>query len=263
MTIPRRSALRLCGIALLTATLTLLAPPAQAGEPVTVFAAASLTTVFETIGESHRQATGEPLRFSFASSSTLAKQIAAGAPAQMFASANERWMDHIEQLGLIAPGTRVSPIGNRLVLITPADGPLQAVRIGEDTDLSALLAPAERIAVGDPDHVPAGIYARQALETLGLWESVADRLARTSDVRAALALVETGEAPLGIVYATDAAVSDGVRIIGRFPEDSHTPITYPLAIIAGQDTPGVRAVYEALTGPGARVAYEAAGFTVR
>ena len=235
---------------------------AEAEHPVTVFAAASLTDVFEAIGALHQEAGGTPIRLSFASSSTLARQIEAGAPAQIYASANERWMDHVEGQGLIAPGTRVSPIGNALTLIVPADSPIEDVALGPDTDLLALLQPGERIALGDPDHVPAGLYAREALDSLGLWEAAEGRLARSNTVRAAMALVETGEAPLGIVYATDAALSESVRVVGQFPQGSHTPVAYPFAIIAGQDTPAVRAVYETLLSPEAQAIFAEAGFTL-
>ncbi len=268
MPIPRRSVLRLVPAAAIAGAAAAMSDvstpaPAAAQEPVTVFAAASLTDAFEAIGALHQEATGRPVRFSFAASSTLARQIEAGAPAQIYASANERWMDHVEALGLIEPGTRVSPIGNSLVLIAPGDSPLDTVALGEGTDLTALLRPGERIAIADPDHTPVGLYAREAMTTLGLWAAAAERLARTSEVRAALALVAAGEAPLGIVYATDAAISGGVRIVGRFPADSHTPIAYPFAIIAGQDTPAVRAVYDTLLGPEAQAVFAAAGFTVR
>jgi len=262
MPIFRRSAIRLLSAAAIAGPAA-LSVPASAQEPVTVFAATSLTDAFEAIGALHQAATGQPVRFSFAASSTLARQIEAGAPAQIYASANERWMDHVEEQGLIEPGTRVSPIGNSLVLIAPADSPLDTVEIDAGTDLTALLRPGERIAIADPDHTPVGLYAREAMTTLGLWAAAEERLARTSEVRAALALVAAGEAPLGIVYATDAAISDGVRVVGRFPEDSHAPIAYPFAIIAGQDTPAVRAVYDTLLGPEAQAVFETAGFTVR
>lgn len=269
MTVPdalsRRAFGRLLSAAAFAAgtTLGLIGPVAAQDEPVTVFAAASLTDAVTAIADAHELATGQPVRLSFASSSTLARQIEAGAPAQIYLSANERWMDYVAELGLIAPDTRVSPIGNALVLIAPAGTPLDPTAPEDAADLTMFLQPGERIAVGDPDHVPAGLYAREALETLGLWETAEGRLARAADVRAAMALVETGEAPLGIVYATDAAVSRGVEVIGRFPEDSHTPITYPFAIIAGQDGPAVRAVYEALLDEGAQAIFAAAGFTIR
>lgn len=238
-------------------------PRASAQEPLTVFAAASLTDAVERIAASFEAETGTPVRLSFASSSTLARQITAGAPAQIFLSANERWMDHVEDAGLIEPETRVSALGNRLVLIAPADSPLDDVAVSGELDLAAMLAAGERIAVGDPDHVPAGLYAKDALESLGLWQATADHLARTADVRAALALVATGEAPLGIVYATDAAVSDDVKVLGRFPEDSHTPITYPFAIVAGAADPAVEELFAYLRGPEATAVFEGAGFTVR
>ncbi|NBC32656.1 MAG: molybdate ABC transporter substrate-binding protein [Alphaproteobacteria bacterium] len=237
--------------------------PAVAEDAVTVFAAASLTDAVTTILDAHEAATGQPIRLSFAASSTLARQIEAGAPAQIYLSANERWMDYVADLGLIAPDTRVSPIGNALVLIAPADTPLDTVTLDAETDWADLLRPGERIAIADPDHTPVGLYARESMESLGLWETARDRLARTAEVRAALALVETGEAPLGIVYATDAAVSDRVTVIGRFPEDSHTPISYPFAIVADQNGPAVRAVYEALLGDDAQAVFAAAGFTLR
>jgi len=258
----RRSLVALGAFAAVLAA-ALCAIPATAREPVTVFAAASLTDAVERIAESFEAETGTPVRLSFASSSTLARQITAGAPAQIYLSANERWMDHVAEAGLIAPETRVSALGNRLVLIAPADSPLADVAIDGELDLTALLDDGERIAVGDPDHVPAGLYAKDALASLGLWEAAADHLARTADVRAALALVATGEAPLGIVYATDAAVSDDVKVLGRFPEDSHTPITYPFAIVAGAATPAVEAFFAYLRGPEAAAVFEDAGFTVR
>ena len=236
---------------------------ARAQEPVTVFAAASLTEVLQWVGELYEERTGQPIRFSFASSSTLARQIEAGAPVQIYVSANERWMDYVAEIGLIEPSTRVGPVGNSLVLIAPSDSPLGNVTIDETLDLAGLLDDGERIAIGDPDHVPAGLYAREALETLGLWNAASDLLARTADVRAAVALVETGEAPLGIVYATDAMASDRVKVLGRFDDGLHTPVIYPLAVVAGQRSAEVDAVLDFLLGPDAVQLFEAAGFTIR
>ncbi|MFP4127024.1 MAG: molybdate ABC transporter substrate-binding protein [Alphaproteobacteria bacterium] len=238
-------------------------PGAAAREPVTVFAAASLTEAVERIAAFYEAETGTPVRLSLASSSTLARQITAGAPAQIFLSANERWMDHVENAGMIEPQTRVRALANRLVLIAPADSPLDDVAIDGGLDLTARLDAGERIAVGDPDHVPAGLYARQALENLGLWEAAADRLARTADVRAALALVASGEAPLGIVYATDAAVTEDVKVLGRFAQDSHAPITYSFAIVADAAGPPVEAFFAFLLGPEGRAVFAEAGFTLR
>jgi molybdate transport system substrate-binding protein len=197
---------------------------------ITVFAAASLTNAFETAASAYEKKTGDKIRLSLASSSTLARQIAAGAPADIFISANEKWMDWLNAQGLLMPGSRHDLLTNRLVLVAPQDSTLTPVTIGENTDLSALIGSDDRIAIGDPDHVPAGIYAKQALTSLGQWQKVAPRLARADNVRAALALVERGEAPIGIVYQTDARISDKVKIMGTFPEKSHPAITYPVAL---------------------------------
>ena len=248
---------------LITAVLCVAAAPAQAEDPVTVFAAASLTEAFERIGSLYEEETGRQLRFSFAASSTLARQIEAGAPAQIFASANERWMDHVAEADLIETDSRVSPIGNRLVLIAPADSPLGEIAVDEALDLAGLVGDGARVALADPDHTPVGLYAREALETLGLWSEAEGLLARTADVRAAVALVETGEAPLGLVYATDAASSDRVKVVGEVPEDAHTAISYPFAIVAGEPDPVVRDVFDFLVGPDAARVFEDAGFTVR
>ncbi len=231
-----------------------------AGEPVTVFAAASLTDAMEAAGKAYQSKTGDVVRFSFAASSTLARQIQAGAPADIYASADRRWMDCLDTRGLIDAGTRTSPIANRLVLIAPAPARTPPVIIDRNFDLRALLGSDGWLAVGDPDHVPAGIYAREALTTLGLWDTVRHRLARADNVRAALALVARGEAPLGIVYATDARVSKAVKVIGRFPPSSHTPIRYPFAILKGRARPAVATLFAYLTGPEAITIFEDFGF---
>ncbi len=225
-------------------------------EPITVFAAASLTDALEAVGAAYGARTGAELRFAFASSSTLARQIEAGAPAHIYVSADERWMDDLEAQGLIEPGTRVSPIGNRLVVIA-ADEPK-----GAAGDIGALLNVDGRLAVGDPEHVPAGRYARDALETLEIWDDVEPRLARADNARAALALVERGEAPYGVVYATDAAVVDHIDVVSTFPADSHTPITYPFAIVAGGDGADVRDFFTFMTGDEALAIYARFGFVV-
>lgn len=228
---------------------------------VVVFAAASLTDALQDIGEQYVRETGERVRFSFASSSTLARQIEAGAPADIFASANEAWMDYLETRGLVDASTRTSPIGNSLILVAPGDSPIDGIDIGAGTDLRVPLGVDGRLVMGDPDHVPAGIYAKKAMQSLGMWETVAPRLARTDDVRAALALVERGEAPLGIVYATDAAIAKHVKVLARFPADSHPPITYPVAIIADRGTPAVRRFFAYMTGQAGLKVFEGYGFT--
>ncbi|MEX0923929.1 MAG: molybdate ABC transporter substrate-binding protein [Rhodovibrionaceae bacterium] len=234
--------------------------PAKA-EDLTVFAAASLTDVMTAAGEVFRGKTGSEVRFSFASSSTLARQIEAGAPAQIFASANESWMDYLEERQLILAGSRESPIANRLVLIAPASSARGSVGVDVNLDLPALLGEGGRLVLGDPEHVPAGIYAKQALKSLGLWAGVEDRLARTDTARAALALVESGEAPLGIVYATDAKISEGVEAVGTIPASAHTPITYPFALLAEGDGEAARAFLAYLLGEEGISIFESFGFS--
>jgi len=205
----------------------------QDTQTLTVFAAASTINALTEIAERFRDVHAAKVNFSFASSSTLAKQIEHGAPADIFLSANPRWMDYLADKGAVVFSSRRDLLGNRIVLIAPADSLVTERAIDSGLHLSDLLGDG-RLALGDPDHVPAGMYGKKALETLGLWNGVKKRLAPTKDVRAALVLVERGEAPLGQVYATDAAISDKVRIGGLFPESSHPPIFYPLAL--GQKT---------------------------
>ena len=243
---------------LLFALLALL-PMAARGQGLTVMAAASLTDVMRDISGQWEAAGHARLTLSFGSSSSLARQIAQGALANLFASADEAWMDDLATRGLIAVDTRVSLLGNDLVLVAPAGQPRQ-VTIAPGVDLVGLLGPGGRLAVGDPAHVPVGLYAQQALRKLGLWDSIEPRLARTEDVRAALRFVERGEAPLGIVYATDAAISKGVSIVGVFPADSHDPISYPFAIIKAGDTPEARALLAFLASQPARARFQARGF---
>lgn len=195
-----------------------------------IFAAASTTNALKDVIAAYEAATGRDVTASFASSSTLAKQITQGAPADIFISANPRWMDVLDEDGLLVPGSRSDLLGNRLVLIAPAEG-ATPVTVDAALPLAAMLGPDGRLSVGDPDHVPAGIYARQALTHLGLWDAVEPRLAPASDVRAALALVARNETPYGIVYATDAAVSPDTAIVGTFPAGSHPAITYPVALL--------------------------------
>lgn len=233
--------------------------------PITVFAAASLQDALRALDPAWRAAAPghPPLRLSFAASSTLARQIEQGAPAELFLSADEAWMDHLAARGLIVPETRVAPLGNTLVLVAPADR-AQPLTLTRGTDLVALLGPGGRLSVGDPAHVPAGRYAQAALEWMGQWGVLAPRLARAENVRAALLLVERGEAPLGIVYATDALAAPGVRVIARFPAGSHPPIVMPFALTrraAGNDA--ARALLGFLAGPAAALVWERHGFLLR
>ena len=255
----RRRSLGLVAAALLAFPLL----SAARAQEVTVFAAASLTDALRALGASWA-ARGEPApRFSFAASSTLARQIKQGAPADLFASADEPWMDYVQTRGLVAEATRVSALGNALVLIAPADR-ARSVALDRGTDLRTLLGADGRLATGDPAHVPAGRYAQAALTWMGQWEALAPRLARAADVRSALLLVERGEAPLGIVYATDAAASPGVRAVGTFPAESHPPVTYPFALTPrGAVDPRARALLAFLTGPDAAPTWRRFGFAVR
>ena len=239
----------------------LLLPLAAQAQPPTVMAAASLTDALRGVSTAWVAAGHTPPRLVFGASSTLARQIEQGAPANIFASADERWMDYLARRQLLALGTRTRLLGNSMVLVVPAGQPRQ-ITLAPGFDLPGLLGPGGRLAVGDPAHVPVGIYAEQALRRLGLWEATAPRLARTADVRAALRFVERGEAPAGIVYATDAAIAPGVMIAGTFPADSHDPIFYPFAVINAGDTPDARALLAFLAGPTARAIFVQFGFKV-
>ncbi len=239
----------------------LLAPLVARAQELTVFAAASLTDAMNDVSAQWAKAGHKPLRLSFASSSTLARQIEQGAPANLFASADEKWMSYLADKGLIVADTRKSLLGNDLVLVVPANKPVH-VTIGPNFDLAGLLGANGRLAVGDPAHVPVGIYAQQALTKLGLWDKIAPRLARTDDVRAGLLLVERGEAPAAIVYGTDAAVSKSVMVAGVFPASSHDAITYPFAVVKAGDTPDARALLTFLAGPEAREVFVKRGFKV-
>ena len=242
--------------------LAFLVPSVAWAQQLTVFAAASLTDAMKDISTAWEKQGHPALRLAFPSSSTLARQIEQGAPANVFASADEKWMDYLAKADAIVPETRKDLLSNQLVLVVPKDR-ARTVAIGPDLDLAALLGPNGRIATGDPAHVPVGIYAKQALTKLGLWAKVEPRLARAEDVRGALLLVERGEAPAGIVYATDAAVSPGVVIAGAFPESSHERITYPFAVVRSGNTPEARALMAYLAGPEARAIFTRRGFAPR
>lgn len=236
-----------------------LATPASADE-VTVFAAASLRNALDTIATDWMAETGHRVTLSYAGSNQLAQQIIAGAPADIFISAAVNWMEEVDRAGMIVPGARDDLLGNSLVLIGQGKT-AGAVEIGPDLDLVGMLA-GERLAMALVDAVPAGQYGKAALENLGLWSSVAPLVAQTDNVRAALALVSMGEAPLGIVYATDAAADDNVTILGSFPEGSHKPIRYPAALLTEAADEADRAFFDSLRSDSAREIFEAAGFTV-
>ncbi len=256
MSFPRRLFARLA----LAFALLLPALGARA-QGLTVFAAASLTDALQDIGRLWEAQGHAKPAFNFAASSTLARQMEQGAKANLFASADEQWMDWAQQRNLIVNDTRRSLLGNDLVLVMEK-AHVQKVDIKPGTDLLAVLGANGRLATGDPDHVPVGLYARQALTRLGMWAAIEPRLARADSVRAALLLVERGEAPLGIVYSTDAAVAPNVAIAGLFPESSHDPISYPFAVARGGDTPEARAFLDFLAGPAATEVFKRRGFRI-
>ena len=239
-------------------------PVAAATAPITqtqtIFAAASMTDAIRQVNDLWVAKGNAASQFNFAASSTLARQVEQGGSASVFISADEQWMNWLAERNLIVPETRVSPIGNRLVLVALADSNLK-VDISKTTDIAALLGANGRIATGDPQHFPVGRYAQEALTWLGQWGVLENRLARADSVRNALLLVERGEAPLGIVYETDAAVSTRVKIVGTFPKESHKPVTYPFAVLKANDTPAARALLAFLIGPDAMKVYERLGFT--
>lgn len=232
---------------------------AQAGD-VTVFAASSMTNAMAKIEHGFEEETGHDLSVSLAGSSALARQIQQGAPADVFISANPGWMDALEADGLLAPDTRFDLLGNRIVLIAH-DADARPVNITPDLDLAGLLA-GGKLAMASVNAVPAGIYGKAALEHLDLWNSVAPQVVQTKNVRAALALVSLGEAPFGVVYATDAAADDRVRVVSEFPQDSHPPIVYPAAGIAGRNRKAATDFMTFLQSPKARATFARQGFAV-
>jgi molybdate transport system substrate-binding protein len=211
------------------------------GKSIIVFAAASLTDALSEIDEAYTRQTGVEVKASFAASSALARQIESGAKAEVFFSADEEWMDYLAQRNVLLPQTRHDVVGNRLVLIAPANSTAK-VDIKPNFSLSALLGETGRVATGDPDSVPAGKYARAALTKLNAWDSIAPRLVRAENVRAALAYVARGEARFGIVYSTDALAEKRVKVVGTFPEDSHPPIRYPIAATTATTADGTKYV---------------------
>ena len=254
-----RAAASLAGLAA-AVLLALCAAAARAEVPVTIFAAASTIEAVNALALAYEASGRGTVRPVYAASSTLARQISRGAPADLFLSASSAWMDELQRRGAIEPGTRIDLLGNALVLIAPRGSPLE-LEIEPEFALAAGLS-ERRLAMGDPAHVPAGIYAKAALERLGVWSQVAGRTAFLNDVRGVLALVDRGEAAAGIVYASDARVSARVRVVGAFPAESHPPIVYPLAVIAGRRAAAVMDLYAYLRGAEAREMFRVRGFAV-
>lgn len=238
--------------------LALLPLAAQAAD-VTMFAAASLTDALQEIGKRYQTKTGHSVAFSFAASSTLAKQIEASKGADLFMSADTDWMDYLDSRGFIAHATRKNLLGNHLVLIAPADSGA-TIAIAPHFDILGALK-GGRLAVADPDSVPAGKYARTALISLGVWNAVVDHLVQAENVRVALAYVARGEAPLGIVYATDARSEPKVKTIGVFPDDTHQPIVYPVALTKDANA-GAKEFLDYLGSADARAIFAKDGFVI-
>ena len=250
-------------LAAFAATIVIAAAPlaAQAQDKsITVFAAASMKNALDDVDAAFTKQSGIKVVASYDASSALMKQIEGGAPADVFVSADLKWMDYGSQKKLIEDDTRVNLLGNTLVLIAPKDSKIDKVTIAPGFDL-AKLAGDGRIATGDVKAVPVGLYAQAALEKLGAWSSVEPKMAMTANVRAALVLVARGEAPLGIVYSTDAKVEPGVKVVGVFPDDSHDPIIYPVAATAGAK-PEATAYLAFLRSQAAKMIFESYGFAV-
>jgi molybdate transport system substrate-binding protein len=238
--------------------LALLIPCPALADDITVFAAASLKTALDDIAADWQADTGDRVTLAYGGSPAMARQIAQGAPADIFIAASTDWMDYVVGVGLMRADSRRDILGNRLVLIGPAGA--APVALSPELDLAGLLA-GGKLSMALVDSVPAGQYGKAALTTLGLWDGVAGTVAQSENVRAALALVAAGEAPLGIVYASDAVAEPRVTVIATFAPDLHPPIVYPAALTEGAD-PAAVAFLDALTAPAAQGIFAANGFTL-
>jgi len=236
-----------------------LAMSAQAAS-VTIFAAASLKEALDEQATAFEARGGDKIVISYAASNALARQIEAGAGADVFISADLDWMNYLDERRLIAPETRANLLRNTLVLVAPAAS-RSALKIAPKFDLGGALG-NEKLAMANPDSVPAGKYGKNALESLGVWGNVAPKVVRADNVRAALMLVSRGEAPYGIVYATDAFADKGVRIVDTFPADTYPPIVYPAAIVAASQSPAARPLLDYLRSAGARAVWRKHGFEI-
>lgn len=234
--------------------------PACAAQGPTVFAAASMKTALDAIADAWKAQTGEPVVVSYGSSGTLAKQIAAGAPADVFISADEAWMDDLAKAGALKAGTRLNLVGNTLVLVEPADADLH-LKLAHGVDLAGAIGDG-KLAVCTVVSCPAGIYGKQALEALGIWPAVEPKLAQADNVRAALVLVARGEAKLGIVYGTDAKAEPRVKVVDTFPPETHAQIVYPVALLKTSTSPSAAAFESYLRGASATRILAGQGFKI-
>ncbi len=244
-------------VLVLTLLLAVPAPVVHAAN-VNVFAAASLKEALDDQARQFEARTGDKVAITYAASNALARQIEAGAPADLFIAADLDWMNYADQRRLLAPNTRVTLLRNTLVLIAPASSKLD-LKIGPNFGLAAALGTA-KLAMANPETVPAGKYGKSALEALSVWSGVEKNVARTENVRTALAYVSRGEAPLGIVYGTDAFADKGVRIVDTFPANSHPPIVYPAAVVASSQSPAAKPLLDFLSSPQAGTVWKKYGF---
>lgn len=260
-----RASRRIFGAAFAAAALVMalggVRPADAQSKDVVILAAASLKNALDDASAAWNKQTGKSTKVSYASSSVLAKQIEGGIPADIFISADIPWMDYVAERKLIKAPSRVDFLGNQIVLIAAKDSKLD-LKVEKGFNLRAALGNDGRLAMGNVDAVPAGKYGKAALESLGVWPSVADRVAQAENVRMALTLVSRGEAPLGIVYKTDAASDPNVRIVGAFPDGTHPPIIYPMALLASSTNPDAQAFVDYLKSPAAKPFFDKQGFTV-
>jgi len=259
--VPRRAFGRAVLAAAAVLPFVLSAAQPAAADDVVVFAAASLKNALDDVAGRYEAETGKTVTINYAASSALAKQIEEAAPADIFFSADLAWMDYLQERNLIVKDSRRTLLGNTLVLVAPADSKA-TVAMSSGMDLAGLLGPEGHLAMANIDSVPAGKYGKAALEKLGVWAGVEKRVVQADNVRAALAFVAKGEAPLGIVYQTDANSQKAVKVIGTFPEDSHPPILYPVALTAASKNPDAKAFLQFLESDKAKSAYAAQGFAI-
>lgn len=255
-----RGAVRSLLAAGLVAAALLVVPAVASAQELLVFAAASLKNALDEANAAYQQQGGAKVVASYAASGALAKQLENGAPADLFISADQDWMTYVQGKKLIKDDTRVNLLGNRLVLVGPATS-TTAVEIGAGFALASLLG-GGRLAMGEPQSVPAGRYGQQALETLGIWTAVQPKVAMTDNVRSALALVSRGEAPFGIVYETDVRADPGTKVVGVFPDGSYPPVIYPVALTAATSKPEAARYLAWLRSPVAQPVFEKQGFQV-
>ncbi|MGF1688179.1 molybdate ABC transporter substrate-binding protein [Photobacterium japonica] len=242
--------------------LAVMANVSWAMDKVTVFAASSLTNAMNDVAQAYQTKTGQKPILSYASSAALARQIAQGAPADIYLSANEKWMDYLAQQGVIESDSRKTLLENALVLVAPTSYPVDHITLSASWDIKNALQ-GTRLAAGDPQHVPAGIYTKEAFTSLGLWPQASPLLARANNVRGALLLVERQEALLGVVYKTDAMISKKVKVVSEIPDSSHSPIAYPVAMVKGKANASVQGFYDYLLSDEAATIFAQYGFGER